>query len=277
MTLDLRKTVEFVASIANAASWKVVTDAVATGGFNTITSATAQFTPADIGKTATMTGTGVSGATQLSTITFYVSPTVVNVSQTALNNVTNATFSFGGRSEDARHPEPEIIEAVLEADAEECREILADPTNPRRKSFTETITVLTQGEELPDRTGAIGKIEIQHADSVWRVGQIAPLHKILRWNQDATTFPATTSITDGYFDLSTGNAKYTGTSLRVSAVNFVKTLVPQAPDESQSAVVARALRILFLKEGDDANAAGLLDKIGMTSLQAAGRTGSGSN
>lgn len=277
MTLDLRKTVEFVASIANAASWKVVTDGVSTNGSGIVTSATAQFVQSDIGKTITVGGAGPGTTTLLSRIQTYTNATTVTMADVASTSATALVISFGGRSEDARHPEPEIIEAVLEADAEECREILADPTNPRHSAFTETVTVLAQGDSLPSRTGAISKIEIQHADSVWRVGQIAPLHKILRWNQDATTFPATTSITDGYFDLSTGNAKYTGTSLRVSAVNFVKTNVPQAPDESQSSVVVRALRILFLKEGDDVNAAGLLDKIGMASLNAAGQTGSGGN
>lgn len=271
MTIALAKTVEFIGSIANAATWKIVGDAVATATSTTLTSATAQFVSSDTGKTATITGAGVAGATLLVTIT-YVNATTVTMSVAASSTVASAVLSFGGRSEDPRHAEPEIIEAVLEADAEECREILSDPMNPRRAAFTETLTVLAKGEQLPSRTGAIGKVEVQHTDTVWRTAQMAPLFKILRWNQDTTTFPASTSVTDGFFDTSTGNLEYSGVSARVSTVNFVKGTTPQAPDESQSAVVSRALRILFLKEGDDVTAAGLLDKIGMTSLAAAGKS-----
>jgi len=276
MTIALAKTVEFVASIANAAEWKVVTDGV-TNGTTTLTSATAQFVTADQGKTITVTGAGVAGVTLLTTIASVTNATTIIMSVAATSTATAHVVSFGGRSTDARHPEPEIIEAVLEADAEECRELLADPTNPRHDAFTETVTVLTSGSSLPSRTGAISRVEIQHTDAVWRMGQLAPLFKILRWNQDSTTFPPSTSVTDGFYDISTGNIHYTGVSGRVSAVNFVKTNVPQAPDESQSNVVVRALRILFLKEGDDVNAAGLLDKIGMAGLEKAGHTGSGRN
>lgn len=271
MTFALNKTVEFVASICNSAAWRIVTDGV-TNGTTTLTSATAAFVSSDKGKTITVTGAGVGGATLLTTIASVTNATTIVMADAAVSTATAHVVSYGGRSEDPRHAEPEIIEAVLEADAEECREILADPQNPRRAAFTEVVTVLAKGAQLPSRTGSIGKVEVQHTDAVWRTAQSAPLFKIIRWNQDATTFPASTSVTDGYFDTSTGNLEYTGVSARVSTVNFVKGLVPQAPDESQSNVVSRALRILFLKEGDDVAAAGLLDKIGMTGLQLAGRS-----
>lgn len=271
MTIALAKTVEFVSSISNAASWKIVLDGVS-NGTTTLTSATAQFVSSDKGKTITITGAGVAGATLLTTIASVTNGTTIVMADAATSTATAHVISFGGRSEDPRHAEPEIIEAVLEADAEECREILSDPMNPRRAAFTETLTVLAKGDQLPSRTGAIGKVEIQHTDAIWRTAQVAPLFKILRWNQDTVTFPASTSVTDGFFDTSTGNLEYSGVSARVSTVNFVKGVAPQAPDESQSAVVSRALRILFLKEGDDTTAAGLLDKIGMQSMAAAGKS-----
>lgn len=271
MTIALAKTVEFVASIANAAAWKIVLDGVS-NGTTTLTSATAQFVSSDKGKTITVTGAGVGGATLLTTIASVTNATTIIMAVAATSTATAHVVSFGGRSEDPRHSEPEITEAALEADAEECREILVDPLNPRRAAFTETVTVLAQGEQLPSRTGAIGKVEIQHGDAVWRTAQPAPLHKILRWNNDATVFSSTTNVTDGYYDTSTGNLEYTGTSARVSTVNFVKGTTPQAPDESQPSVVARALRLLFLKEGDDVSAATLLNQVGMSGLAAAGRS-----
>ncbi len=260
--ISLSKTVEFVSSIANAARWTIVSDAVTTATSTTVTSATAAFTTAMVGMTCTITGAGTGGATLLTTFSAYISATQMTLADAAVRTTAAATLSFGGRNvEDPRHAEPEIIEAVLEADAEECREILADPQNPRRGAFTEVVTVLAKGDQLPSRTGAVGKVEIQHGDAVWRTGR----------NGDATTFSTTTNVTDGYYDQSTGNLEYTGTSARVSTVNFVKGVTPQSPDESQSSVVARALRILFLKEGDDVQAAALLNQIGMAGLGATGR------
>lgn len=271
MTISLAKAVEFTASIANAAKWAIVEDATTTATSTTAGSASAAFTTSMVGMTVAIAGAGTGGATLLTTFSAYISATQMTLADAAVRTTAAATMSFGGRSYDPRHAEPEIIEAVLEADAEECREILADPQNPRRESFTETVTVLVKGAQLPSRTGAIGKVEIQHTDTTWRTAQPAPLFKILRWNQDATTFPASTSVTDGYFNTETGNLEYTGVSARVSAVNFVKGTAPQAPDESMSAVVSRALRILFTKEGDSIEGAGLLDKIGMQGMQMAGR------
>ncbi len=272
MTIALAKTVEFVASIANSARWTIVSDAVTTATSTTVTSATAQFTTAMVGMTVTITGAGTGGATLLTSFAAYISATQMTLADAAVLTTASATLSFGGRNnEDPRHAEPEIIEAVLEADAEECREILADPQNPRRAAFTEVVTVLAKGEQLPSRTGAIGKVEIEHADTVWRTGRMAPLYKILRWNADTTTFSGTTNVTDGFYDQSTGNLEYTGTSARVSTVNFTKGVTPQSPDESQSSVVARALRILFLKEGDDVQAAALLNQISMVGLGVAAR------
>lgn len=271
MAIALAKTVEFVASIANSASWLIVTDGVTTATSTTATSATAAFVTADKGKTITITGAGAAGATLLTTIASVTNATTIVLTDAASTTTASATLSFGGRSADPRHAEPEIIEAVLEADAEECREILTDPQNPRRGAFTEVVTVLGKGDNLPSRTGAIGKVEIEHADSVWRTGEVAPLYRIQRWNRDSTTFSTSTNVTDGYYDTSTGNLEYTGTSARVSTINFVKGTTPQAPDESQSSVVARALKILFLKEGDDVQAAALLQQVGMAGLAAAGR------
>lgn len=272
MSINLSKAVEFTASLCNSGEWVIVRDGVTTATSTTLTSATAQFTTAMKGMTVAVTGAGTGGATLLTTLATYISATQFTMADAAVVTTAAATVSFGGRSVDPRHAEPEITEAVLEADAEECREILADPQNPRRASFTETVTVLAKGVQLPSRTGSIGKVEIQHTDATWRTGQQAPLFKILRWNQDATTFPASTSITDGYYNTETGNLEYSGVSARVSTVNFVKGTAPQAPDESMSNVVARALRLLFVKEGDDIQAAVLLNQIGLTGLQAAGRS-----
>lgn len=270
MTIALAKTVEFCANICNSAAWNIVTDGV-TNGTTTLTSATAVFVTSDKGKTITVTGAGVAGVTLLTTIASVTNATTIVMADAATSTATAHTVSYGGRSADPRHAEPEIIEAVLEADAEECREILADPQNPRRGAFTEIVTVMAKGDQLPSRTGALGKVEIQHADAVWRTGFIAPLSKIQKWNRDATTFSTTTNVTDGYYDVSTGNLEYTGTSARVSSVNFAKGTTPQAPDESQSSVVARALRILMLKEGDSVEAAQLLGQIGMQGLGLTGR------
>lgn len=271
MTIALAKTVEYTASIANAAKWNIVLDAITTATSTTAQSATAQFTSSMVGMTCTVTGAGTNGTTLLTSFAAYISATQMTMADAAARTTAAATLSFGGRSEDPRHAEPEIIEAVLEADAEECREILNSPNNPRRGAFTETVTVLANGAQLPSRTGVLGKVEIEHADTTWRVGQVAPLFKILRWNGDPTTYSTTTNVTDGYYDISTGNLNYTGTSAKVSYVNFIKGTTPQAPDESQSNVVARALRILFLKEGDDVQAASLLNQIGMQGLGLAGR------
>lgn len=272
MTISLSKTVEFVASIANAAAWKITLDVITTATSTTITSATAQFTTSMVGMTCAITGAGTAGTTLLTTFSAYISGTQMTMADAAVRTTAAATLSFGGRSEDPRHAEPEIIEAVLEADAEECREILANPQNPRRAAFSETVTVLAKGAQIPSRTGAIGKVEVQHTDTTWRTAVPAPLFKILRWNQDATIFPPSTSVVDGYFDASTGNLEYTGVSARVSTVNFIKGTAPQSPDESQSNVVMRALRILTTKEGDDPTVAALMDKMGMAGLAAAGRS-----
>ena len=277
MTISLAKTVEFTASILNSASWTIRLDAVTTATSTTVTSATAQFTTSMVGMTCAITGAGTGGATHLTTFSAYISATQMTMADAAIRTTAAATLSFGGRSEDPRHAEPEIIEAVLEADAEECREILADATNPRRDSFTTTQAVLANGDTLPSRTGAISRVEIQHTDTTWRRGIPAPLFKIQRWNQDATTFPPSTGVVDGHYDISTGNLEFTGVSARVDYSSFVKGTAPQAPDESQSNVVMRALRLLFAKEGDDLQVAALMNTMGMVGLQAAGRTGSPAN
>ena len=274
MTIALNKTVEMVANVLNAASWKIVTDGV-TNGTTTLTSATAQFVPADVGKTLSVSGAGAAGAILLTSIAGYTSATQITMTDAATSTATAHTVSFGGRSEDPRHPVPEIIEAILEADAEECREILNDANNPRRASFIFTVSTLANKAQIPSHTGALGLVEIQHQDNVWRTGQPAPLYKILRWNQDATVFPATTAVTDGYYDASSGFIEFTGQSIRVTLFNFTKTTTPQAPDESQSNVVMRACRLLFAKEGDSPEAAQLMDKMGMVGLQLAGRPNGG--
>jgi hypothetical protein len=71
-----------------------VTDGAITSGDNTYTSATAQFTADDVGKSIVVAGAGASGADLSTTIASYTSATEVELTASASTTVSNAVTTF---------------------------------------------------------------------------------------------------------------------------------------------------------------------------------------
>lgn len=97
-----------VESSTNSGFWKaanrVVTDAAITNGSGTLTSATANFTSADIGRDVNVAGAGTSGATLTGVITTVNSSTSVVITTQAATTVTGAQCSIAPYTTDGLHP-----------------------------------------------------------------------------------------------------------------------------------------------------------------------------
>src|SRR5262249_9279311 len=186
-TVNLRKSVDYVAGLLNATDWKVVQDGIMSGSSAILQCLTsAPFAASDVGKTVTITGAAGSGDTLLSTIASFSSTTTVNTANVATVGVSGATVSYGGRSVDPRHPESVIIEAILEKDLQVCQTILATPNHSRRANFTETISTLANGSLIPSSVGAVSSVEVQHsADSQWHFGREVRYDDLVRWLNNA--------------------------------------------------------------------------------------------
>lgn len=85
---------------------RTVTDAAMTSGQNTITSATAAFTSADVGKTIWISGAGTSGAAYKGQINAVNSATQITLQygQNAATTVSGATLNIGIKTDDGTHP-----------------------------------------------------------------------------------------------------------------------------------------------------------------------------
>jgi hypothetical protein len=85
----------------NSGKWKVgalrtVTDAAMTNGASTLTSATAAFTSADVGKAVALTGAGAGGTIMNATILGVTNATTVSLDTNASATVSAATAKIGG-------------------------------------------------------------------------------------------------------------------------------------------------------------------------------------
>ena len=74
---------------------KVVVDATMTSGLEALTSATANFTVADVGKTVSIAGAGAGGATLVTTISGFTNATTVSTAATASTPVRGAKVYWG--------------------------------------------------------------------------------------------------------------------------------------------------------------------------------------
>src|ERR1019366_4319541 len=74
---------------------KAVIDGAITSGLTALTSATAGFAPADVGKLVCVAGAGAAGAVLVTTISAYVSSTAVTVAASAGTTVTGAAVTWG--------------------------------------------------------------------------------------------------------------------------------------------------------------------------------------
>lgn len=88
-----------------AAGARLVTDGAITSGTTTLTSATANFTSADLYTVARVAGAGAAGAQLLQTITAILGPTQVTLSGSAGTTVTGASTYIGGITRDGLHGE----------------------------------------------------------------------------------------------------------------------------------------------------------------------------
>jgi hypothetical protein len=102
---------------------RTVTDAVATNGSGTITSATANFQTSDIGRTITVTGAGTAGALHVALILTRNSATSISVDFNPATSVSGATMKIGDAAVlDGIHPTPYM--AALMAAAVDTTQIV---------------------------------------------------------------------------------------------------------------------------------------------------------
>lgn len=103
--IDVAATVE---SSLNSGLWapanRVVTDAAISSGSGNLTSATANFTSADLGKDVVVAGAGASGADMALPISAITSSTQVALAGSASTTVSGATCVIGPYTEDGIHP-----------------------------------------------------------------------------------------------------------------------------------------------------------------------------
>jgi lysophospholipase L1-like esterase len=102
------ETADTVETARNSGIWKPalrrVTDAAITSGATTLTSATANFTAADIGRTVNIAGAGASGAILTVAINAVASATSATVSAAAGTTVSGAVADIGTYTDDGIHP-----------------------------------------------------------------------------------------------------------------------------------------------------------------------------
>lgn len=99
---------DVVESARNSGKWKAadrsVTDGAITTGTAVLTSATANFSAADVGTFVNVNGAGAAGAVLSSTVLSYQSPTQVTLSNNASATVTGAGVAVNPWTADGTHP-----------------------------------------------------------------------------------------------------------------------------------------------------------------------------
>lgn len=105
-----------VESARDSGIWKpaqrVVTDAAITSGTKTLTSATAAFTSADVGRGISVAGAGAAGAILFQTIQSVTNATTVVLNDVAGTTVSGATAGIGTFTADGTHPTPNAHAAM---------------------------------------------------------------------------------------------------------------------------------------------------------------------
>jgi hypothetical protein len=112
------ETADTVETARNSGLWKVgriVTDAAMTAGQGVLTSATANFTAADVGKVVGVAGAGSAGGMYINDITVVNSATSVNVRFSASTTVTNARAAIPVYTQDGIHPSGDGYDAMASA------------------------------------------------------------------------------------------------------------------------------------------------------------------
>lgn len=270
--VNLSEAVGYVGALINAADWLTVTDAVL-NGTTTVTSQSAAFTQADRGKYVSIAGAMTGGKPFIGYVASVTNATTLVLDSAVNNSGTLFSMSYGGVSEDPRHPLWKITQAVLQKDIEICNAILSTSNHPRRNFFTFTTSATAQtntGVPFVSRSGLVRMVEIQHTDTVWRVGkQLTPdwLPRLTTWISNRSNL--FTAASQGYYCIHNGQLYFTGTNIRVTYVDLVITPTAcQAPQEYTNVVALLAAADLFATEGDDLNATQLLAKLGAESAAA---------
>lgn len=266
---NLYDIIGYVSAIVNAADWVTVTDAV-TNGTTTITSATASFTQADAGKYFSVANAGAAGKPLIGRIATVTNSTTVLSDTAATATLTVASLTYGGVSQDPRHPLWKIGKAVLNCDLEVCHQILKTPNHPRRNFFTFTTTTTAQnntGVPLVSRSGEPLMLEIQHSDDTWRVGKRLPdnqINKLLTaLNNESSVF---STGSEGYYILQDGQIYFTGDNVRVTTADVTLGEACQAPAEYSGVIGLLAASQIFLTEGDDLGASQMMAQLGASTL-----------
>lgn len=269
--VQLLDAVSFTSALVNSADWKLVNDAVTTSSSSTVTSATASFTQNDVGKKFSIGGAVSGGRDPLvGTISTVTNGTTIVSSVAAGVSLTGASLMYGGRSEDPRHPLWAVTEAVLQKDMEICHEILKNPNHPRRNFFTFSANTprsqTNTGLPVVNHSGELLMVEIKHSDNTWRVGKYVPpvfLPKLLTWLNNRSSLFSTAS--QGYYTILNNQLYFTGSQIRETFADLaLNHQACQAPQEYTGAVCALAAALLFTTEGDDLQAAQILDQFGMS-------------
>lgn len=264
--INLTEATGYVSGLINSADWITINDAVL-NATTTVTSVSAEFTQEDRGKYASITNGAVGGKPFIGMIASVTNATTIVLDTATTGIGTGFSMSYGGVTEDPRHPLWKITKAVLQKDLEICHAILGTPNHPRRNHFTFTPTTTAQtgtGVPMVTHSGWHRMVEIQHTDDKWRIAkELGPewLSKLTTWiNNRSNLF---TAASEGYFCLFNGQLYFTGTHIRVTAVDLVTDSdACQAPQEYTGIVALLAAADLFATEGDDLNATQLLSTLG---------------
>lgn len=267
-TVDLYTVIGYVGGLVNSADWVTVNDCV-TNGTTTITSASAAFTANDAGKYFSIANAGASGKPLVGRIATVTNATTIVSDTAATASLTLASLTYGGVSQDPRHPIWKITKAVLQADLEVCHAILKTPNHPRRNFFTFSTTTTAQtntGVPLVSRSGDILMLEIQRSDSSWKVGKRVPenqINKIIAATDNESSLFSTGS--EGYYTILDDQIYFVGDSVRVTAADLSLSTACQAPSEYQGVIGLLAAAQVFATEADDLNATQVLSQLGATS------------
>lgn len=115
------ETSDVISSARDSGIWalppgaRTVTDAAITAGAAALTSATANFTTADVGTVVTVPGAGASGGSYAAYISAFVSATQVTMSGNASTTVSGATAYIGSITYEGLHPCPAGYQKVADS------------------------------------------------------------------------------------------------------------------------------------------------------------------
>ncbi len=268
--INTNEAIAFVTGLVNASDWITVNDATIAADSPNITSASAAFTTADVGKYFSVAVPG--SIPWIGQIIGYTSATVVIADSNSPYSFTaTGSLSYGGKTEDPRHPLWKIAKAVLQTDIEVCNVILKTPNHPRRNFFTfvDQTSQAQTGVGIPviSHAGELLKVQIQHTDAVWRIGKELPIQllpKLLTWiNNRSSLF---TSASEGYYIIDNSVLHFTGQAVKTTYADLILGNVCQAPSEYTGLVTVLSAAKLFTTEGDDLAAASLLQQLGGQTL-----------